>query len=258
MGGLCSGIGQPRPPIQARTRDNLYGEGKPSTTSCSSQHGTSSELQRLRPSPSSKRPSRTLSRTCATSLNTGDENMPIFNGNSKEVPPRASGKRFAARNPTGTPYWSSEWNSKEGPLLFPKGPPAAKLHDALDRVESFVVQRRPELMEYIPERSDQPWLGDDWGKIDGAPTRPRSGARPTDIAQPTPEVRTRLPRSGRWATPGPRTTGPQRTTPVTSGPASPEVTDLTRVAASRDPLGLSDTEEDGGSNLSRPRWRHCI
>jgi len=95
-------------------------------------------------------------------------------------------------------------------------------------------------------------------KIDGAPTRPRSGARPTDIAQPTPEVRTRLPRSGRWATPGPRTTGPQRTTPVTSGPASPEVTDLTRVAASRDPLGLSDTEEDRGSNLSRPRWRHCI
>jgi hypothetical protein len=107
-----------------------------------------------------------------------DENMPIFNGNSKEVPPRPSGKRFAARNPTGTPYWSSEWNSKEGPLLFPKGPPAAKLHDALDRVQSFVVQRRPELMEYIPERSDQPWLGDDWGKDRWCPNPAKEWSTP--------------------------------------------------------------------------------
>jgi hypothetical protein len=107
-----------------------------------------------------------------------DENMPIFNGNSKEVPPRPSGKRFSTRNPTATPYWSSEWNSKEGPLLFPSGPPAAKLHDALDRVESFVVQRRPELTEYIPERTDQPWLGDDWGKDRWFPKPAKASSTP--------------------------------------------------------------------------------
>lgn len=92
-----------------------------------------------------------------------DENMPIFNGNLKGVPLRPSGKRFAERNPAATPYWPSAWNSKEGPLLFPSGPPAGELHNALDGVETFVIRRRPELIEYIPERTDEPWLGDDWG-----------------------------------------------------------------------------------------------
>jgi hypothetical protein len=105
-----------------------------------------------------------------------DENMPIFNGHSNGVPPRKSGKQFAARNPKATPYWSSEWNSKEGPLLFPSGPPAAELHDALDGVETSVIHRRPELIEYIPERADQPWLGDEWGEDRWFPKPPAEGS----------------------------------------------------------------------------------
>jgi hypothetical protein len=93
-----------------------------------------------------------------------DENMPVFNTRPRGVPPRLSGQRFAGRNPSATPYWSSTWNSTKGPLLFPSGPSASELHKTLDRVEASVLSRRPELTEFIPARTVQPWLGDDWGK----------------------------------------------------------------------------------------------
>jgi hypothetical protein len=109
-----------------------------------------------------------------------DENMPIFNGNVKGAPPRLSGKRFAERNPAATPYWSSTWTSKEGPLLFPSGPPAVQLHNALDEVETVVIRRRPELSEYIPERTDQPWLGDDWGDARWFPKPPAEASSAPD------------------------------------------------------------------------------
>jgi hypothetical protein len=110
-----------------------------------------------------------------------DENMPIFNGDSKEVPPRPSGKRFAARNPTGTPYWSSEWNSKEGPLLFLR-----------DRRRPSSMMRSIEWKASWSRDAPNSWstyqneaisrgLATIGEKIDGAPTRPRSGVRPTDI-----------------------------------------------------------------------------
>jgi hypothetical protein len=92
-----------------------------------------------------------------------DENMPVFNTRPRGAPPRLSGKRFAERNPKATPYWATTWNSINGPLLFPTGPSAAELHNALDQVEASVTRRRPELIRFIPERTDQPWLGDDWG-----------------------------------------------------------------------------------------------
>jgi hypothetical protein len=62
----------------------------------------------------------------------------------------------------------------------------------------------------------------------------------------------------RWghigATPGPRTTGSQRTTPVNTGPPSAEVTGLIPppAAGRRDPPEISDTEEITGSNPVAP------
>jgi hypothetical protein len=107
-----------------------------------------------------------------------DENMPVFNSRPKGIPPRPSGKRFAERNPTATPYWSSAWDSKKGPLLFPSGPPAADLHNAVDRVETSVTGRRPELIKFIPERIDQPWLGDDWGENRWFPKPAKASSTP--------------------------------------------------------------------------------
>jgi hypothetical protein len=69
-----------------------------------------------------------------------------------------------------------EGRSHRGPLLFPSGPPASRLHDALDRVETSVIHRRPELIEYVPERTDRPWLGDEWGDARWFPKPPAEAA----------------------------------------------------------------------------------
>jgi hypothetical protein len=67
---------------------------------------------------------------------------------------------------------------RKAPCSFPSGPPAAELHNALDRVETSVTRRRPELIKFIPERTDQPWLGDDWGKDRWFPKPAKASSTP--------------------------------------------------------------------------------
>jgi hypothetical protein len=153
-----------------------------------------------------------------------DQNMPIFNGNSKEVPPRPSGKRFAARNPTATPYWSSEWNSKQGPLLFlqDRRRPSSMMRSI--EWKASCSRDAPNLSSTYQNEPISRGSATAGVKIDGFPSPPRIRARPTDIAQLAPEARARLPHSGRWATSGatsgPRTSRSQPTIAVTTGPAS--------------------------------------
>ena len=95
-------------------------------------------------------------------------------------------------------------------------------------------------------------------KIDGFPSPPRIRGRPADIAQLAPEARTRLPHSGSLghtgATSGPRTSRSQRTTAVTTGPASAQLTRHTPpFAAGRAVLlGSLTRKRSQVQTLSRP------
>jgi hypothetical protein len=92
------------------------------------------------------------------------ENMPVFNVRPrvKEAPYR-SGKEFAARNPTDSPYFWESFNSKTGPELLPNVP-AFLLHALLDAVEADVLAKRPDLHAYVPPRAPSPWIyeQDNW------------------------------------------------------------------------------------------------
>jgi hypothetical protein len=90
-------------------------------------------------------------------------------------------------------------------------------------------------------------------EIDGSPNRPRVQARPTDRAQHTPEARTRLPHLGPLGLTGPRTSRSQRTTAVTTGPASALPTSRIRTSAAgrHHHPALSDTEEVTGHAVDR-------
>ena len=120
-----------------------------------------------------------------------DENAPIFNkwpqvipeGDAKRRFP--SRKRFAEQHPEVTPFSSFAWDSTSGPKLLPTIP-AHMLHAALDVVEAAVLQRRPELAEFVSERDPSPWLGEDAGndrwwpkRLEGSSPRGDRDGRPS-------------------------------------------------------------------------------
>jgi hypothetical protein len=93
-----------------------------------------------------------------------DENMPVFNMTPRTaLPPRRSGKSFAARNPREGPYGWWGWSSNTGPELLPNVP-AAAVHDVLDAVEMEVLDANESLARFLPERPASPWIqnGDGW------------------------------------------------------------------------------------------------
>jgi hypothetical protein len=156
-----------------------------------------------------------------------DENMPIFNGNSKEVPPRPSGKRFSTRNPTATPYWSSSGTRRKGLCSFlrDRRRPSSMMRSIEWRASwSRDAPNSPSTYQNGPISRGLATIG---VKIDGSPSRPRRRVRPTDIAQLTRRLGRAFQARDRWghtgATSGPRTTGSQRTIPVTPGSASPQL-----------------------------------
>ena len=84
--------------------------------------------------------------------------MPLFNVTPRAAEPRfQSGKTFAARNPTRSPYTWLGWRSKTGAMLLPHVA-APQLHDLLDAIEIEVLREDETLRSYIPARAPSPWV----------------------------------------------------------------------------------------------------
>ena len=87
------------------------------------------------------------------------ENMPVFNSYPRtKVPPRESGKAFAASNPHSGPYGSEEWDNQVGPKILPKVP-AAELQAVVERVKKQALMDRPSLTDFFHDWEPTPWIG---------------------------------------------------------------------------------------------------
>jgi hypothetical protein len=93
-----------------------------------------------------------------------DEYLPGFLSSPRGILKR-SGKRFAEHFPDSVPWSSFAWNSKDGPMLLAGKISAAELHEALDQIETAVLQAWPSLTEFVPEQVPSPWTdtpGEGW------------------------------------------------------------------------------------------------
>lgn len=89
-----------------------------------------------------------------------NENLPVFNA-GEGAPGYRSGKWFAAEHPGDTPFLAfMNWNSTHGPMIAPDTP-ASEVREVLDAMERYVLQRHPQLSDFLPERAASPWLGGD-------------------------------------------------------------------------------------------------
>lgn len=95
------------------------------------------------------------------------DNMPVFNITSRTNQPQyPSGRAYAARNPTGSPYWWLRWDNENGPKLTPNVS-ASKVRDLLDRAVAATVQKFPDMTPVTVPPVESPWIhdpesGDQW------------------------------------------------------------------------------------------------
>lgn len=88
------------------------------------------------------------------------ENMPIFNTRPRPREPKfKTGRSYAARNPTRTPYDWFAWAADRGALLTPNVT-AEDARAAIRMVVAAVLADDPELARFVPAEDPSPWQRD--------------------------------------------------------------------------------------------------
>lgn len=92
------------------------------------------------------------------------ENMPIFNTRPRPREPKfKTGRSYAARNPTRTPYDWFAWDATRGALLTPNVA-AEEARAATQRAVDAVLLEEPQLARFVPPVEPSPWERDDAGR----------------------------------------------------------------------------------------------